>query len=136
MFKLSDANIPLSSLSFVLHPVAYYGGLCNEQQLTAADMAGLPKNVLTTGFIFQLFGVPVYLSTNIKETGTPAVKKNLLLHKSALAIAWSKNNATENVRSTANLTLANLIVMQSVYGWKTIRTDHFVVINSSAAGAF
>ncbi len=136
MFKLADQNIPIRNLSFIVHPVCYYGGIVNEQQLTAANEAGLDKNVLTTGFVFPLLGAPVYLSTNIAETGTPAVKKNLLLHRSSHSIAWSKTNSTEKVRSTANLTLADLLVMQSVYGFAVVRSNHFSVINSDATGSF
>lgn len=136
VFKLVNINIPMSSLSFILHPVSYYGGILTELQLTSANMVGLPKNVLTTGVVIPLLNVPTYLSTNIVETGSPAVKKNLLLHKSSIAIAWSKNNTVEKVRSTANLTLADLIVMQSVNGSAVIRSDHFCVINSLAGGSF
>jgi hypothetical protein len=135
-FKLADQNVPLTDLTFIVHPVSWFGGVMNEEQLTAADSGGSDRNALISGNKFPLAGFPVRLSTNIKEVGTPAVKKNLLLHKSALAIAWSKTNTFEKVRSTANLTLADLLVMQSVYGLAVIRSDHFCVINNSAAGAF
>lgn len=132
MLRLANQNIPLEELSWCLHPAAYYNGLLNEAQLTSAADAGVSKNVLTTGFVFNLLGAPVYLSTNIVETGTPAVKKNLLLHKSAIAIAWQKNTDIEHVRTTANLVLADLFVAQSLYGQNVIRSDHFIVINSAA----
>lgn len=136
LFTLANTNIPLTGLSFILHPVSYYGGLLNEAQLTKANESGMPKNVLTTGYQFPLLGVPIYLSTNIVETGSPSIKKNLLIHKSALAIAWSKTNTVEKVRATANLTLADLLVMQSVYGFAVIRADHAVVINTAKVGSF
>lgn len=129
---LANQNIPLEELSWCLHPNSYYKGLLNEQQLTSASDSGLAKNVITTGYVFPLLGAPVYLSTNIVETGTPAVKKNLLLHKSAIAIAWQKNVDIEHVRTTANLVLADLFVAQSLYGQNVIRSDHFVVINTAA----
>lgn len=132
MLRLANQNIPLEELSWCLHPVAYYNGLLNEQQLTSADSAGVSKNVLTTGYVFPLLGSPVYLSTSIVETGTPAVKKNLLIHKSAIAIAWQKNVDIERTRTTSNLVLADLFVAQSLYGQNVIRSDHFVVINSAA----
>ena len=65
MLRMADANIPKANLSFLLPPIAFYGGLLNEAQLTAADMSGQPKNVLTTGFRFTLLGVPFYESTTI-----------------------------------------------------------------------
>lgn len=132
MLRLANQNIPLEELSWVLHPVAYYNGLMNEAQLTSAADMGVAKNVLTTGYVFPLFGSPVYLSTNIVETGVPAVKKNLLVHKSAIAIAWQKNVDIEHVRTTSAGVLADLFVAQSLYGQNVIRSDHFVVVNSAA----
>lgn len=134
MLRLAATNIPLDELSWILHPSAYYTGLCNELQLTAADQSGNSKNTLITGQVNNLFGHPVFLSTNIASAGQPAARKNLLLHKSALAIAWQKNAAEsiERVRSTANLTLADLLVAQALYGFVTVRSDHFVVLNSVA----
>lgn len=132
MLRLASTNIPLEELSWVIHPTAYFNGLMNEAQLTSAADAGVSKNVLTTGYVFPLFGSPVYQCTNIAETGSPAVKKNLLIHKSAIAIAWQKNVQIERVRATANLVLADLVVAQSLYGQSVIRSDHFVVINSAA----
>src|SRR3990167_1420231 len=134
MLRLAATNIPLDELSFVLHPSSYYTGLCNEGQYTSADQAGLDKSVLQTGKVNNLFGHPVFLCTNIVSTGTPAVRKNLLLHKSALAIAWQKNAAEslERTRSTANLVLADLLVAQALYGFVVVRSDHFVVLNSAA----
>ena len=133
MLRLAALNVPLEDLSWVIHPAAYYTGITNEEQLTSAHSAGLAKNVLTTGFKFPLFGVPVYTSMNIIEIGSPAVHKNLLIHKSALGIAWQKEAEIEHVRSTANLTLADMFVAQSLYGLKTIRSNHFIVANSSAS---
>lgn len=138
LFKLADRNVPTDdgSCTFIFHPVSYWGGIMTEAQLTSANQGGSEKNLLKKQEVIPLLGISVKLSTNIKEVGSPAVKKNLLLHKSALAIAWSKTNSYEKVRQTANLVLADLLVTQNVYGWKTVRADHGVVINSSAAGAF
>lgn len=133
MLVLANLNVPLDDLSWVIAPRSYYKGLTDEEQLTSASKSGFDKNVLTTGYVFPLFDVPVFISTNIvKVAGPPAVNKNLLLHKSAFAIAWQKNTDIERVRSTANLTLADLIVAQSLYGFQAIRTDHYVVANTEA----
>lgn len=138
ILRLANQNIPLDELSWVVHPTSYFNGLMNELQLTSADQAGLSKNLLTSskgtdGKGIDLFGVPMYLSTNIVNTGgSPAVLKNLLLHKSAIAIAWQKNVDIEHVRTTSAGVLADLFVAQSLYGLSVIRSDHFVVCNSAA----
>lgn len=130
MLKLAQSNIPLEDLSWIMHPAAYYSGLTNEAQLTAALDSGQPKNVLTTGYKFPLFGVPVYHSTNIVSTGSPAVYKNLLVHKSAIAIAWQKNTEIKRADAFSAGVFGTLIGAQSLYGLSVIRPDHFVVANS------
>lgn len=132
MLRLANQNVPLEELSWILDPIAFYNGLMNEVQLTQADAAGIGKSGLITGAVQNLMGAPVFLSTNIVRTGSPLVSKNLLLHKSAIAIAWQRNNEYENVRTTATGVLANLLVTQSLYGLNTIRSDHYVCINSAA----
>lgn len=135
MLRLANANVPMDNkddLSWCLHPISYYNGILNEAQLTSAADSGQSKNVLTTGSIFNLFGAGVYLSTNIVEAGNPGVKKNLLLHKSAIAIAWQKNTQIDRVRAVANLVAGDIVLIQSLYGLNVIRSDHFVVINSAA----
>ena len=129
---LASTNIPLEDLFFALHPTAYYTGLCDEEQLTAASKSGLDKNVLMTGKVFDLFGSPLVLSSNIVSTGTPATRKNFLLHKSAIAIAWQKNTEIERGRALAAGVFADIFAAQSLYGQSVIRTDHGVVISSQA----
>lgn len=132
MLRLASTNIPLEELSWCLHPSAYYAGLLNETQLTSASDMGVSKNVLTTGYVFPLLGAPVYLSTSIVETGTPAVKKNLLLHKSAIAIAWQKNVDIDRASTVGAGVAGQMVLAQALYGQSVIRSDHFVVINSAA----
>lgn len=131
MLRLADANIPDTDLSFFLPPRAYYSGLLNETQLTAANEVGLPKNVLTTGFKVQILGVPFYLSTTIATVGS--ARKGLLLHKSALAIAFQRNNTIKRADRTAALYDSYVTMIKSLYGIKMIRADHGVVINVAAS---
>lgn len=132
ILKLADLNVPLEDLSWCIAPSSYYSGLLAEQQLTSADSAGIPKNLLTTGFMRTLLGAPLYLSTNIVSTGTPAVRKNLLLHKSCMAIAWQKNAEIKTADGLAGLVLGTIVNAQSLYGYNVIRASHGVVINSKA----
>lgn len=127
MLKLADRNIPRNALSFILPPIAFYLGLFKLDRFTDADKAGLPKNVLTTNFRFPLLGVPAYESTLLAKSGS--AYKGFLLHKDTLAIAKQINNKTKRAERTAGLVLSTVIVMQSLYGVKTVREDHGVVIN-------
>ena len=129
MLKLANTNIPKTSLSFILPPIAFYSGLLLDTQFTSASDSGQPKNVLTTGYQFNLLGVPFYLSTLLTTSGTSI--KSFLLHKSALAIAMQINNKYKYADRTAALVLSKVGVVESLYGVKTIRESHAVLINVS-----
>ncbi len=132
MLRLANINVPMEDLTWVLHPTAYFNGLLSELQLTAADQSGASQSVMRTGATFQLLGFPVKTSTNIVQTGTPLVCKNLLLHKASMAIAWQRDVEIDRARGVSAGILADILVAQSLYGQNVIRSDHFVVINSKA----
>lgn len=133
LLRLADANIPKENLSFLLPPIAFYNGLLDEVQFTAADQSGQPKNVLTTGYQFTLLGVPFYLSTVIATAGsTNQSRVGLLLHKSAMAIAFQRNNTIKRADRTAALVDSYVTLIKSLYGIKVIRADHGVQINIAA----
>ena len=127
MLKLADLNIPLTELSWLLPPVAFYKGLFTQDRFTDADRAGLPKNVLTTNFRFPLLGVPAFESTLLATVGES--RKAMLLHKSAMAIAMQLNNTFKRADRTASLVLSSVVSVNSLYGVKTIREDHGVLVN-------
>lgn len=131
MLKLRDRNVPLNGLSFILPPIAFYLGLFKIDRFTDADKSGLPKSALTTNFRFPLLGVPAYESTllSIVGTGPSAAVKGFLLHKETLAIAMQLNNKFKRAEATAAAKLSTIVVMESLYGVKTVREDHGVLIN-------
>lgn len=131
MLRLADANIPSDNLSYFLPPIAFLGGLLNEVQFTAADQAGQPKNVLTTGYRFTLLGTPFYQSSTIATSGG-TIRKGLLLHKTAMGIAFQKNNEIRKADRTPALVASYVTLVKSLYGIAVIRTDHGVVLNISA----
>ena len=127
LLKLRDRNIPIEDLSFILPPIAFYLGLFTQDRFTDADKAGLPKNVLTTNFRFPLLGVPAYETTKVAVSGT--AYKGLLLHKSTFAIAMQLNNKYARAERTAALVFSAVAAVESLYGVKTFREDHGVLIN-------
>lgn len=127
MLKLADLNVPRNELSFILPPIAFYNGVFTETQLTGADTGGFPKNILTTNFRFPLLGVPAFESTLLKTVATAI--KGFLVHRSCLGIAMQKNSEFKRAERTSALVLSFVVVAQSLYGVKTIREDHGVVLN-------
>jgi hypothetical protein len=113
MLKLAQAKIPKEDLSFILDPIAIYGGYLKDSQFTAANQVGLPKSVLTTNFRTTLLGVPVYETPLITAVGTalPCV----LIHKSAIAVAVQKNNEWRRYDKSPAGYLAYGVVMQGLY---------------------
>jgi len=132
MLTLANSNVPLEDLNLFVHPTAYWQGLFNEVQLQDANKTGSEKSALITGKVNMIAGVPIYQSTNIASTGSPAVRKNLLLHKSCMAIAWQKDAEIKSADGLAGLVLGTIFNAQSLYGYNVIRADHGVVINSKA----
>lgn len=133
--RVAQANIPMDDgmLSFILSTDGFYDGLLREQQLTAAQSAGVPKNVLTTSYQFSLRGVPFYLSNLLADNGAVTGKKGMLIHKSALAIGMQRNNLVKTADRTASLVLSTVKIVFSLYGVVTVRPDHGVVINIRSA---
>jgi len=129
MLKLADTNIPKKNLTFALPPIAFYGGIYNEVQLTAADASGSGENALSTNRRFPILGVPTYEMTTLAKSGN--VWKGLLFHKSAFAIGMQKNNEYKRADMTAALKFSYVVAVQSLYGVKTIRQDHACLINIS-----
>lgn len=135
MLKLDDLNVPATDRSFIIPPVGFYKGILTNVNLAAAYATGLPKSVYSTGFMQPLLGSPMYKSTLMATVaaGGGTVRKGLLLHKDALAIAIQINNEYELARTTPAGTLTSIAVMQFLYGVTVNRENFAVVLNIKSA---
>lgn len=80
------------------------------------------------GFVGTIYGAPVYLTNAVKsntDSGTPNYQF-LLFHKSAFAIAVQTQPEMESDRDILKKT--DLLSGSTLWGVKTVRTDHAVVI--------
>lgn len=130
LYRRSLANVPMEDLYFFIHESAYFKGLCNETQLTDADKTGYDRSVLITGKQFTLFNVPVYTTNNIALSGS--VRKNLLLHKEAIALAFQYETEFESQRAIGARKATTVFFAGSLWGFTVFRTDYGYVINSKA----
>jgi len=130
LFSLSNGKIPKSGLSWILSPEAFYLGLFTKDRWTSADQMGLPKSVLTTNFRFPIFGVPAYETPLLANVA--GVRKCFVAHKEALATAISIDTKPETARRTSALILSTVVVVQNLYGVRTIRANHARVVNIKA----
>ena len=100
-------------------------------RFSEAQNTGFAKGVqVDKGRMVGLYGLGVSKTSRVTRTGTPAVYKNLLLHKQAFAVATQKNFEIQRFAKTKLSTPINGNIL---YGWKTVRTDHGIVVNSAAA---
>lgn len=131
MLFLADLNIPKSSLSWFLPPIAFLDGLYKKDRWTAANMTGLGKSVLTNGFEFPILGAPAYQSTLVATVGS--VRKGILAHREWVGAAVQINGKRRTYEGLSNNKAVTGVHSQILYGVKTIRSNHAVTVNIKAA---
>ncbi len=140
MQYLDDADAPSGDRSLVLKP-AQMKALLKLDKFVRADAVGYlaamspivtgklqggefnPTEV--KGYFGQVYGISVYVTTNVPTTGTsPVSTHNLLFHRDAFILALQQDirvQADYNIRS-----LATEVVADVLYGCKEFR-DEFAV---------
>lgn len=78
------------------------------------------------GMVGTIYGAPVYLTNAVKSIGGTPAYQFLLFHKSAFAIAVQSQPEMESDRDI--LKKSDLLSGSCLWGVKTVRTDHAVVI--------
>jgi len=126
MLKLDNADVPMDNRSLIVPPVA------------ASDMLGIARfteqqfigsgDAIRTGKIGQIYGVDVYISTNVPTTtesggGSPGSTDRVgcLLHRDALVLAEQVS-----VRSQTQYKqeyLGDLFTSDTIYGVGELRND-------------
>jgi hypothetical protein len=134
MFVLEDANILTDEnwdmVRWFLRTRAELD-LLGLARFSEAQNTGFAKGVqVDKGRLVGLYGIAVSKTSLVTRTGTPAVYKNLLLHKEAFAVATQKNFEIQRLAKTKLSTPINGNIL---YGVKCVRTDHGIVVNSAAA---
>ncbi len=125
---LDMANVPQDGRSMVVDSRTL-GDLRKDDNFIRYDSTG-KAGAWTQGdkAIGEIYGIKVYISNNvaIDTTETPDEIKNMIFHKSAFALAMQKSPWMEMHRNP--LGSADYIIGRELYGVKTIRTDHAVVL--------
>ncbi len=126
---LDDADIPMADRFLVVPPVEKKNltGIARfTEQAFVGEIGG--GNTIRNGLIGDIYGVPVYVSTNspTDTAGSQNARACLLAHKSALAIVEQMS-----VRSQTQYKqewLADLFTADTIYGVGELRDDAGVVI--------
>lgn len=134
---LDDANAPQSDRSFVVQPSTMYQlrqiSRFTEYQTAGPGPNGANPAVMVggqNGFVRDLFGVQVYMSTNIQSVaGTPGIVHNLLFHRDAIVLAVQKEISVEVERKATWLGTAYMA--SCLWGYTVLRNDHAVDVRST-----
>jgi hypothetical protein len=111
---LNDNDVPLEGRALIVTP-SCMTALMTEERFTEQSFIG-DGNAIKTGKIGQIYGVDVYMSTQV---GTGNTEKAFLFQRDALVLATQQAVRTQTQYKQEFL--ADLFTADTVYGTKVIR---------------
>ena len=124
--NLRNNSVPMNDLALVVHPMVAHDlkrGMTNTYAGLDTDIS---NEALRTGFIGTLFGVPVFETANMANTGTTGDYKGAMFHRDALGLAMMQDLKIE-VQRDASLR-ADEIVATAVYGVGELQDSYGIEI--------
>jgi len=101
---LRAAAVPADMLVGVVHPYVAYDLKANLTNTFANPNAGVVQNeAMATGYVGTLFGVPIFESANIADTGTAGDYVGAVFHRDALGLAMIGDMMIETQRRASFL---------------------------------
>lgn len=102
--RLRAAAVPSDALACVVHPFVAYDLKSNLTNTFANPNAGIIQNeAMAMGYVGTLFGVPVFESSNIADTGTAGDYVGAVFHRDALGLAMIGDIQIETQRRASYL---------------------------------
>jgi hypothetical protein len=102
--KLRAVGVPSNDLAIVLNPYVAYDLKSNLTNAFANPGAGMIQNdAMKQGYLGQLFGVPVYETANLANTGTAGDYVGAVFHRDALGLAMIGDIQIETQRRASYL---------------------------------
>ncbi len=130
---LDAANAPLDNRALVISPTQKNVMLGVDEFVSMTYLGNQPDNVPTrTGLLGEIYGVPVFVSSNVISSGTSpsVVEHNLLFQKGAFALAIQLGP-----RVQANYIpqyLGTLVTVDVIYGVAELRDPFAVDLQTGA----
>jgi len=121
--NLNDNDVPLEGRSLIVTP-SCMTALMTEQRFTEQQFIG-DGNAIKTGKIGQIYGVDVYMSTQV---GTGNTEKAFLFQRDAHVLATQQ--AVRSQTQYKQEYLADLFTADTVYGTKVIRPSSIQELTS------
>ena len=119
---LDDANVPMDSRKLVIPPAARNHIMGIDRYVSSDFVNG---RGVVNGKIGELYGVDVYVSTNLPANGS-GEKPCLLFHTDALVIA--EQSAIRSQTQYKQEYLADLLTSDTLYGFDNYRPESGVVM--------
>jgi hypothetical protein len=102
--RLRANAVPSDALACVVHPFVAYDLKANLSNTFANPNPGIIQNeAMSTGYVGTLFGVPVFESSNIADTGTAGDYVGAVFHRDALGLAMVNDITIETQRRASYL---------------------------------
>lgn len=128
IFTLDDADVPQSERSLVIPPV------CKKDMLGIARYTeqafvgeGGSANSIRNGLIGDLYGIPVFVSTNLATNteGSVDARAGLMFHRSAIALATQLDVRVQT--QYIQQYLGDLFTADTLFGAAELRNDAGIV---------
>lgn len=131
---LDEANCPMEDRYFVLAP-SQKATIMKDDKFVKADYLGQYQNPTpvkrgpNSRYLWgEIYGVPVYYTTQVDVTGVGPDVHNVLFHKEALALALQLSPRTNGTYWAKSL--GWLVTCDTIFGGAGLRGDHGVEIKS------
>jgi N4-gp56 family major capsid protein len=130
--KLRANAVPSDMLACVVHPYVAYDLKATLTNTFANPNAGILQNeAMASGYVGMLFGVPVYESSNIADTGTAGDYVGAVFHRDALGLALIGDITIETQRRASYV--GDDIVAYAHYGVGEIYDTYGCKITSDSS---
>ena len=130
--RLRANAVPGDALACVVHPFVAYDLKKDLTNTWANPNAGIIQNeAMLNGYVGQLFGVPVFESSNIADTGTAGDYVGAVFHRDALGLAMIGDINIETQRRASFV--GDDIVASAHYGVGEIYDGYGVKITADSS---
>jgi N4-gp56 family major capsid protein len=130
--KLRANAVPQDALACVVHPYVAYDLKKDLTNTFANPNGGIIQNeAMQMGYVGTLFGVPVYESSNIANTGTAGDYVGAVFHRDALGLAMIGDIAVESQRRASYV--GDDVVAYAHYGVGELYDGYGVAITSDSS---
>lgn len=124
--------VPGDEIFCVLHPYVAYDLKANLTNTFANPNAGIIQNeAMAAGYVGTLFGVPVFESANIANTGTAGDYVGGVFHRNALGLAMLQDIKIETQRDAS--LRADEVVATAVYGVGELYDTYGVAVTADSS---